>query len=93
MNRYLIENLFGIEGLNIAWYGIIIVFGMFLGGALAVIRSRKTGNNTADNPSIYCKSSLVDGENTQKLVFIVAPLKQIFVIILYDRVRSDTLFC
>ncbi len=24
MNRYAIENLFGIEGLNIAWYGIII---------------------------------------------------------------------
>ncbi len=50
MNRYLIENLFGIEGLNIAWYGIIIVFGMFLGGALAVIRSRKTG---IDKDHIY----------------------------------------
>ena len=24
MNRYAIENLFGIEGLNIVWYGIII---------------------------------------------------------------------
>jgi len=24
LNRYAIENLFGIEGLNIAWYGIII---------------------------------------------------------------------
>ena len=24
MNHYAVENLFGIEGLNIAWYGIII---------------------------------------------------------------------
>lgn len=26
MNRYAIENLFGIEGLNIAWYGTIRLF-------------------------------------------------------------------
>ena len=35
MNRYAIENLFGIEGLNIAWYGIIIACGMVLDFALA----------------------------------------------------------
>ena len=28
MNRNAIENLFGIEGLNIVWYGIIIACGM-----------------------------------------------------------------
>ena len=28
MNRYAIENLFGIEGLNIAWYGLIIACGI-----------------------------------------------------------------
>lgn len=26
MSRYAIENLFGIQGLNIAWYGVIIGF-------------------------------------------------------------------
>ena len=45
MNRYAIENLFGIEGLNIAWYGIIIACGMVLGFALAIYRCRKTGIN------------------------------------------------
>lgn len=35
MNRYAIENLFGIEGLNIAWYGLIIACGMALGFAFA----------------------------------------------------------
>ena len=45
MNRYAIENLFGIEGLNIAWYGIIIACGMVLGFALAICRCRKTGIN------------------------------------------------
>ena len=38
MNRYAIENLFGIEGLNIAWYGIIIACGMVLGFAVAIYR-------------------------------------------------------
>lgn len=42
MNRYAIENLFGIEGLNIAWYGLIIACGMVLGFALAICRCRKT---------------------------------------------------
>ena len=45
MNRYAIENLFGIEGLNIVWYGIIITCGMVLGFALAINRCRKTGIN------------------------------------------------
>ena len=45
MNRYAIENLFGIEGLNIAWYGLIIACGMVLGFALVICRCRKTGIN------------------------------------------------
>ena len=45
LNRYAIENLFGIEGLNIVWYGIIITCGMVLGFALAIYRCRKTGIN------------------------------------------------
>ena len=28
MSKYLIENLFGIEGWSIAWYGVIIAVGM-----------------------------------------------------------------
>ena len=43
MNHYAVKNLFGIEGLNIAWYGIIITFGMILGFMLALRRCRKTG--------------------------------------------------
>ena len=41
MNHYAVENLFGIEGLNIAWYGIIITFGMILGFMLALCRCKK----------------------------------------------------
>lgn len=41
MNRIAFENLFGIEGLNIAWYGIIITFGMILGVSLAIYRAKK----------------------------------------------------
>lgn len=37
MRKYLIENLFGIEGWNIAWYGVIIAIGMVLGVSLAYI--------------------------------------------------------
>ena len=37
MNHYAVENLFGIEGLNIAWYGIIITFDMILGFMLGCI--------------------------------------------------------
>lgn len=35
MSRYAIENLFGIQGLNIAWYGVIIGIGIVLGVLLA----------------------------------------------------------
>ncbi len=41
MQPYMIENLFGIEGWNIAWYGIIIGIGIFLGLALASYRTKK----------------------------------------------------
>lgn len=41
MQRYMIENLFGIEGRNIAWYGVIIGIGIFLGLALAAYRTKK----------------------------------------------------
>lgn len=41
MNRFAFENLFGIEGFNIAWYGIIIVSGMILGVILAMHRAKK----------------------------------------------------
>lgn len=43
MNRYAVENLFGIAGFNIAWYGIIIAVGMLLGVALASYRAKKRG--------------------------------------------------
>ena len=43
MNRYAIIGLFGIEGLNIAWYGLIIGFGMLLGLLLASRRARARG--------------------------------------------------
>ena len=43
MNHDAVENLFGIEGLNIAWYGIIITFGMILGFMIALRRCKKTG--------------------------------------------------
>ena len=29
--KYVVENLFGIDGWNIAWYGVIIACGMILG--------------------------------------------------------------
>ena len=41
MQPYVIENLFGIEGWNIAWYGVIIGVGIFLGLALASYRAKK----------------------------------------------------
>jgi len=43
MSRYLIENLFGIDGWNITWYGVIIAVGMVLGVMLAIYRTRKQG--------------------------------------------------
>lgn len=41
MNKYLIENLFGIEGWNVAWYGVIIACGMVLGTLLAIHRAKR----------------------------------------------------
>ncbi len=43
MNRFAFENLFGIEGLNIAWYGVIIVCGLLLGVLLAMHRAKQAG--------------------------------------------------
>lgn len=43
MSKYLIENLFGIEGWNIACYSVIIAVGMVLGVMLAIYRARKQG--------------------------------------------------
>ena len=38
-----IENLFGIEGFNIAWYGVIITVGMLLAGYVAIRAAKKRG--------------------------------------------------
>lgn len=43
MNRLAIANLFGIEGLNIAWYGVIIASGMVLGILLGSLRAKNRG--------------------------------------------------
>jgi len=43
MNRFAVTNLFGIEGLNIAWYGVIIASGMVLGILLAMQRAKNRG--------------------------------------------------
>lgn len=43
MGRYAIKNLFGIEGLNVAWYGVIISVGFLLGVALAGHRAKRYG--------------------------------------------------
>lgn len=43
MQPYIIEDLFGIEGWNIAWYGVIIGVGIILGVALAIKRAPKYG--------------------------------------------------
>ena len=41
MNPYAIENLFGIEGFHIAWYGIIIATSVLLGVMLSVHQARR----------------------------------------------------
>ena len=43
MNRLAVTNLFGIQGLNIAWYGVIIACGLLLGIWLASYRAKKRG--------------------------------------------------
>lgn len=42
-DKYLIEDIFGIKGFSIAWYGAVIAFGMFLGTILAVKEARHRG--------------------------------------------------
>lgn len=41
--KYVAENLFGIDGWNIAWYGVIITCGMILGVILASVWARQDG--------------------------------------------------
>jgi len=43
MDRFAVLNLFGIQGLNIAWYGIIIASGLVLGIVLGSMRARRKG--------------------------------------------------
>lgn len=43
MNRFAVESLFGIGGLNIAWYGLIIVSGILFGVLLARHRAKREG--------------------------------------------------
>lgn len=46
MNKYAIENLFGIQGFHIAWYGVIIAVGMVISAYLASYRAKKKGYNS-----------------------------------------------
>ena len=43
INPTAVKNLFGIEGLDIAWYGIIIASGIVLGVILAILYAKKIG--------------------------------------------------
>ena len=43
MDRFAVINLFGIQELNIAWYGVIIASGLLLGISLASMRARRRG--------------------------------------------------
>lgn len=43
MNRIAVENLFGIEGFNITWYGIIIAAGIIIGVLVAVYEAKRRG--------------------------------------------------
>ena len=43
MDRFAVVNLFGIQGLNIAWYGVIIASGLLFGIFLASLRARRRG--------------------------------------------------
>lgn len=45
-NPVAIENLFGIESLDIRWYGIIIAIGIIVGAAVGVWQAKKRGYNT-----------------------------------------------
>ena len=46
MDRFIVHDLFGIEGFNIAWYGVIIGLGMVLATCLAAWRAKKAGYKT-----------------------------------------------
>ena len=41
MDPFIIHNLFGIEGFNIAWYGVIIGCGMIIATMIAAWRASK----------------------------------------------------
>jgi len=43
MDKFIIHNLFGIEGFNIAWYGVLIATGMVLAVLLSIYRAKKQG--------------------------------------------------
>ncbi|MDP3448671.1 MAG: prolipoprotein diacylglyceryl transferase [Eubacteriales bacterium] len=43
MGRFVVINLFGIPGLNVTWYGVIIASGLVLGIVLGNLRARKRG--------------------------------------------------
>ena len=46
MNRFIVHSLFGVDGLNITWYGVIIASGMLLGILLASLRAKRRGWTT-----------------------------------------------
>lgn len=46
MDRFIIHDLFGIDGFNIAWYGVIIGLGMVLAVCVAAWRAKKDGYKT-----------------------------------------------
>ncbi len=43
MDRFIVHDLFGIEGFNIAWYGVIIGVGMVIATTIAAWRATKAG--------------------------------------------------
>lgn len=43
MNRFVVESLFGVKGLNITWYGVIIAAGLLLGVLLGILRAKRRG--------------------------------------------------
>lgn len=43
MDRFAVENLFGIPRLNITWYGVIIASGLLLGVLLGTLRAKRRG--------------------------------------------------
>jgi phosphatidylglycerol:prolipoprotein diacylglycerol transferase len=79
MKKYAFQNLFGVEGWNIAWCGIIIACGMILAVCLASYRCKKTG---------FDKNKLMD------FVLIAIPVAIIsariyYVIFKWDVYRGD----